>query len=96
MIIGSDKLGGVVGLSTYLPIAEHTEAERSDANRGVPVFMGHGSMDPVVGMPLGLLSADHLRKLGHTVDWHAYPMPHSICAEEVRDLARWLGQRFAG
>jgi phospholipase/carboxylesterase len=89
------RLGGVVALSTYLPIAESSEAERSDANRDLPVFMAHGNLDPVVGHALGLMSRGYLEKLGYRVDWHSYPMPHSVCAEEISDLADWLGRRFA-
>lgn len=90
------RLGGVVALSTYLPIAESTEAERSEANRDLPVFMAHGNLDPVVGHALGLMSKGYLEKLGYRVDWYSYPMPHSVCAEEIGELARWLGARFAG
>jgi phospholipase/carboxylesterase len=87
-------LGGVVALSTYLPIAESTEAERSQANRGVPVFMAHGSLDPVVGHALGLMSKGFLENLGYRVDWHSYAMPHSVSAEEIEALSRWLGDLF--
>jgi phospholipase/carboxylesterase len=89
------RLGGVVALSTYLPIAESTGAERSEVNRATPVFMAHGSLDPVVGHALGLMSRGYLEQLGYQVEWHSYSMPHSVCAEEIEDLARWLGARFA-
>ena len=89
------RLGGVVALSTYLPVAESTEKERSEANRALPVFMAHGNLDPVVGHALGLMSKGYLENLGYRVDWHSYPMPHSVSAEEISDLARWLGARFA-
>jgi phospholipase/carboxylesterase len=56
--------------------------------------MGHGNLDPVVGHALGLMSAEFLRKLGYPVDWHSYPMPHSVCAEEISDLSRWLEARI--
>lgn len=88
------KLAGVVALSTYLPIAENSAAERSEANRGLPVFMAHGNLDPVVGHALGQMSRGYLEQLGYVVDWHSYPMPHSVCAEEISDLARWLGARI--
>jgi phospholipase/carboxylesterase len=91
----AEALAGVVALSTYLPIAESTGAERSAANRAIPVFMAHGSLDPVVGHALGLMSRGYLETLGYQVDWHSYSMPHSVCAEEIEDLARWLGARFA-
>lgn len=88
------RLGGIIALSTYLPIAERTAEEASAANRGLPVFMGHGSLDPVVGHALGQMSAEFLRKLGYPVDWHSYAMPHSVCAEEIADLSRWLDTRI--
>jgi phospholipase/carboxylesterase len=89
------RLGGVVALSTYLPVAESTEKERSEANRALPVFMAHGNLDPVVGHALGLMSKGYLENLGYRIDWHSYPMPHSVSAEEISDLAAWLGERFA-
>ena len=91
----AQRLGGIVALSTYLPLAERSDAERSDANRGIPIFMGHGTQDPVVGPALGQMSRDYLANLGYTVDWHTYPMPHSVSAQEIADLAAWLSQRFA-
>lgn len=90
----SQKLGGVVALSTYLPIAESTGKERSEANRRLPVFMAHGSLDPVVGHALGLMSKGYLENLGYTVDWHSYAMPHSVSAEEIGALSDWLGRLF--
>ena len=89
-----ERLGGVVALSTYLPIAESTEAERSEANRGVPVFMAHGNLDPVVSHALGVMSKGFLENLGYRVDWHSYAMPHSVSAEEIEALSRWLGDLF--
>lgn len=91
----AQALAGIVGLSTYLPIAEKTSAERHDANAKVPIFMAHGSHDPIVPQPLGTLSRDHLRSLGYTVDWHTYPMAHQVCAEEIADLRQWLTARLA-
>ncbi len=87
------RLGGVVALSTYLPIHETTAAERSVANAELPIFMAHGSHDPVVPQSLGTRSRDLLRGLGYTIDWHSYPMAHSVSAEEIADLRQWLGQR---
>ncbi len=83
-------LAGLVGLSGYLPLAASAAAERSDANRDVPVFLAHGEHDPVVAIERGLASRDALRALGHGVEWHSYPMEHSVCAEEVADLNGWL------
>lgn len=90
-----EKLGGVVALSTYLPIAESTEKERTDANRTLPVFMAHGNLDPVVGHALGLMSKGYLENLGYAVEWHSYAMPHSVSAEEIEALSTWFGRIFA-
>ena len=89
-----EPLAGVVALSTYLPIADCSEAERSAANHALPIFMAHGSLDPVVGHTLGLMSRGYLEQLGYRVQWHSYSMPHSVNAEEIGDLSRWLGARF--
>lgn len=85
-----ERLGGAVGLSGYLPLADTTAAERSAANADLPIFMAHGSQDPVVAPVRGTASRDALRALGHPVEWHEYPMPHSVCIEEIDDLNAWL------
>lgn len=84
------RLAALVGLSGYLPLADTTAAERSAANAQTPVFLAHGSHDPVVIFERGARSRDELRALGQPVQWHEYPMEHSVCAEEVADLNRWL------
>lgn len=89
-------LAGVVALSTYLPLANVTKDESTAAGRATPVFMAHGSQDPMVPQALGQRSREALQSLGVAVEWHSYPMPHSVCAEEVRDLGDWLSRRFAG
>ncbi|HEY6941663.1 carboxylesterase [Dokdonella sp.] len=89
------RLAGIVALSTYLPLRESTPAERSDANAAVPIFMAHGSHDPVVPEPLGAVSRDALALLGYGVDWHRYPMAHQVCAQEIADLRAWIGTRLA-
>jgi phospholipase/carboxylesterase len=88
------RLGGIVALSTYLPMAEKTDAETSSANRDVPIFMAHGMLDPTISHALGEMSRDYLAQRGYAIDWHAYPMAHSVCAEEIADLRRWLGARL--
>jgi phospholipase/carboxylesterase len=90
-----ERLGGIVGMSGYLPIAETTGKERSDANQGTPIFLAHGTMDPVVPLQAGQMSRDALRALGYTVEWHEYPMQHSVCMEEVQDLNAWLLKALA-
>jgi phospholipase/carboxylesterase len=87
-------LGGVLGLSTYLPLGNHTAAEATDAGKRTPVFMAHGTEDPMVRFAWGQASRDALQALGVPVAWHTYPMPHSVCGEEVRDIADWLSARF--
>lgn len=83
-------LAGIVGLSGYLPLADAALAERHPANHSTPVFMAHGRQDPVVEMARGEASRDALLAWGQAVEWHSYPMAHSVCAEEVSDLNRWL------
>lgn len=84
------RLAGLVALSGYLPLADRTASERSAANAGVPVFMAHGEGDDIVEPARGSAARDALQALGHPVDWHSYPMGHSVCPEEVADLNRWL------
>ena len=89
------RLGGIVALSTYLPIAESVDAEANPVNRDVPIFMAHGLLDPTISHALGEMSRDYLAQRGYAIDWHAYPMAHSVCMEEIADLKRWLGARLA-
>jgi len=85
-----ERLGGVLALSTYLPLAAALEKEAHPANAAVPVFMAHGTFDPVVPLSLGEGSRDLLRGRGYDVEWRTYAMPHSVCADEVEDLREWL------
>ena len=91
-----EPLGGLVALSTYVP-SSHDKARAAlvDGANRQPVFMAHGSQDPVVPFGAGQQGAALLRELGFDVEWHAYPMPHSVCADEIRDLGDWLDRRFA-
>jgi phospholipase/carboxylesterase len=85
-----ERLAGIVALSAFLPLAETVAAEASPANRDVPIFMAHGTYDAVVPAARARAGRDHLRALGYRVDWREYPIPHSVCPDEIRDLARWL------
>jgi phospholipase/carboxylesterase len=85
-----EPLAGILALSTYLPLSGKLEAEAHRASAGVPVFMAHGTADPIVPIFLGEGCRDRLSALGHPVEWHTYPMPHSVCAEEVADVRAWL------
>ena len=90
-----ERLAGIAGLSGYLPLADKTAAERSVANRDVPIFLAHGSRDGVVALPRATASRDALTALGYPVEWHEYLMEHSVCPEEVVDLERWLQRVLA-
>jgi phospholipase/carboxylesterase len=85
-----ERLAGLVVLSGYLPLAARTDAERHDANRDTPIFLAHGSADPVIPIARARQSRDALVAMGHAVEWHEYPMPHSVCEAEIADLNRWL------
>ena len=85
-----ERLAGIVGMSGYLPLAGTTIAERTDANALTPIFLGHGLHDSVVVPERGKASRDALRGLGYDVEWHEYPMAHSVCMEEIQDLNAWL------
>jgi phospholipase/carboxylesterase len=84
------RLGALVGMSGYLPLAASTAAERHDANALVPIFMAHGRRDPMIALDRAQASRDALVKLGYAVDWHEYPMEHSVCMEEIEALNAWL------
>lgn len=86
----SKKLAGIVGLSGYLPLAATTAAERHPANQNTPVFLAHGSRDGVVQLTRAEASRDALTALGYPVDWHVYPMEHSVCPQEINDLQQFL------
>ena len=84
------RLAGLVGLSGYLPLAATTAAERAPANADLPLFLAHGTQDGVVVPARGTASRDALQALGHAVEWHTYPMAHSVCLDEIHDLNAWL------
>jgi phospholipase/carboxylesterase len=84
------KLAGLMCLSGYLPIADKAVAEHSKASLATPVFMVHGRMDPVIPVARAERSRDMLKQMGYTVDWHDYPMQHSLCQEEVQHISAWL------
>ena len=85
-----ERLAGVMALSTYLPLAATLESERSKANQDLPIFMAHGKFDDIIPIHRAQQSRDFLQKLQYKVEWHEYPMPHSVCAEEVADLSAFL------
>jgi phospholipase/carboxylesterase len=87
-------LAGLVALSTYLPMAASAASDLRPGATAQPVFMAHGTQDPVVPLAAGDYSQGVLRALGFALDWHRYPMAHAVCAEEIADLGAWLGRRF--
>jgi phospholipase/carboxylesterase len=89
-----EALGGIMALSTYLPLADSVADEKHAANAATPIFMAHGSDDPIIPLALAERSRDTLATLGHPVAWHEYRMPHSVCAEEIGAIAGWLRERL--
>ena len=87
-------LGGVVALSTYLPLTELARDEASANSRQTPMFIAHGRNDTVVPLTLGLASRDTLLEMGFAVEWHEYGMQHSVCEEELRDIESWLTRQL--
>jgi phospholipase/carboxylesterase len=90
-----EALAALVCLSGYLPLPDTTAAERSSANRHTPIFLAHGTHDDVVVPARGLAARDQLKALGYAVQWHDYPMPHSVCPQEIADINAWLLQVLA-
>lgn len=89
------RLAGLIALSGYLPLATHLATERAAENDDVPIFMAHGSHDPVVRIERAIQSRDALLRLGYTVDWHTYPMQHAVCAEEVAAISAFVQRVLA-
>lgn len=90
----SAPLAGVIALSTYLPGAETAAGSVTAAGRSQPVFMAHGTGDPVIPLVHAQRSKDVLQAQGVDVQWRVYPMAHQVCAEEIRDLGDWMATRF--
>jgi phospholipase/carboxylesterase len=86
----AERLAGIIGMSGYLPLASTLAAERSEANASTPIFMAHGTADPMIPIGIAHASRDALKALGYDVEWHEYPMPHSVCMEEVQAMNAWL------
>lgn len=91
----AERLAGLAGLSGYVPLADTTAAERHAANAATPVFLAHGRNDGIVPLARGAAGRDLLLSLGQPVEWHDYPMEHSVCAEEVDALQDFLRRVLA-
>ena len=90
-----ERLAGIAGMSGYLPLPATTAAERSDANTQTPVFLAHGLHDDIVAIERGRAARDLLQGLGQPVQWHEYPIAHTVSMDEVADLQQWLLQVLA-
>lgn len=84
------RLGGILGLSTYLPLIEHIAAEVRPENKQTPIFLAHGQYDDVLPFALGEKTRDYLQAAGYPVEFYAYPMAHQMCLKEIADISRWL------
>lgn len=84
------RLAGILALSTYLPLADTLKAEAHPANADVPIFMAHGTDDPIIPLALGESSAGLLTRRGANLEWRTYEMEHSVCLDEIQDIAGWL------
>jgi phospholipase/carboxylesterase len=87
-----ERLAGILALSTYSPTAHLLNQEASACSKGLPIFVGHGSFDPVVPPALNKEARVELEANGFSVEFHSYPMPHSVCPQEVRDIQAFLGK----
>jgi phospholipase/carboxylesterase len=87
-----ERLAGILALSCYVPLAATLATEASPANRAVPIFWAHGVHDPMIPLAMAEQGRQQVAALGYSIEWHQYPMPHSVSAEEIADIARWLGR----
>lgn len=90
----AQRLGGILALSTYLPLAKTVPQNIHASNRDIPILMVHGTEDPVIPLQFALYSRHLLERLGYKIDWHAYPIGHSVSSEEIADIDRWLLAQF--
>jgi phospholipase/carboxylesterase len=90
-----ERLAGIMALSCFLPLTDKVSAEVSAANRDVPIFMAHGTQDPLIPMARARHAHDLLTSLGFRVEWHEYPIPHSVSDAEIRDISAWLQKILA-
>lgn len=88
------KLAGIMALSTYLPTTEQLKTERATVNNDIPIFMAHGTMDPVVHLPIAQQAFSKLKAMNYPISWHEYPMQHSLCMEEIRDISHFINRMF--
>ena len=88
------ELGGIMALSTYLTLEDSFATEATTANANIPILMAHGTQDPLIPLELAKTSRAKMQTRGYKIEWHEYPMPHSVCMEEVEDIGTWIQARF--
>ena len=89
-----EALGGIMALSTYLTLEDSFAAEATIANANIPILMAHGTQDPLIPLSLAMSSRAKMEARGYKIEWREYPMPHSVCMEEVEDIGVWIQARF--
>ena len=89
-----EALGGIMALSTYLTLEDSLAAEATVANASIPILMAHGTQDPLIPLSLAMSSRAKMEARGYKIEWREYPMPHSVCMEEVEDIGVWIQARF--
>ena len=87
-------LGGIMALSTYLTLEDSLASEATIANANIPIFMAHGTQDPLIPLSLAMSSRAKMEARGYKIEWREYPMPHSVCMKEVEDIGVWIQARF--
>jgi phospholipase/carboxylesterase len=90
----SQRLAGVIGLSTYLPVSASLDQEKTQTNLDLPIFMAHGSFDEIISLDTGVASRIALQKRGYNVEWHEYAMAHSVCSDEIADIRKFITKVF--
>ena len=90
-----ERLAGIMALSCFLPLTDKVAAEAAPANRDVPIFMAHGTNDPLIPLARARHAYDLLTSLGYCIEWHEYPIPHSVSPAEIRDISAWLQRILA-
>jgi phospholipase/carboxylesterase len=90
-----ERLAGIMALSTYVPLADKLALEANPSNRDLPIFMAHGTADPMIAFARARESRDLLLQHAYAVEWHEYPMQHSVCPQEIADIGKWLRRVLA-
>jgi phospholipase/carboxylesterase len=89
-----EPLAGIIALSAYLPTLDSLNTQRAPANNHTPIFMSHGIIDSVVAVETGKAAFDGLKELGYQIEWHDYVMEHSVCVEEIEQIAQFINSVF--